>query len=124
MTFFQDLTPYTYCRPKEDPPGTVNIGWLERKRPFATDETSPEFHARLEQLCRKPVKQTRGLYPCPFCRGPNKPFSSAEIRVQRGERVYAAPVLVHHYVVAHGYRPPEEFIEAVLAWEEDGGGGG
>src|SRR5262249_53238813 len=27
------------------------------------------------------------------------------------------PILVHHYVAAHWYRPPEEFIAAVLAWD-------
>ena len=31
--------------------------------------------------------------------------------------VYAAPSLVHHYVVAHDYRPPDGFIAAVLAWD-------
>jgi hypothetical protein len=26
---------------------------------------------------------------------------------------YAAPTLIHHYVVEHGYQPPEEFIAAI-----------
>jgi hypothetical protein len=29
--------------------------------------------------------------------------------------VYVAPVLVAHYVEAHNYRPPDEFIQAVLS---------
>ena len=38
-----------------------------------------------------------------------------EIRVRGDERtVYAAPTLIVHYVEAHRYRPPEEFIAAVL----------
>jgi hypothetical protein len=32
--------------------------------------------------------------------------------------VFAAPSLVYHYVAAHDYRPPDEFIAAVLAWNE------
>jgi hypothetical protein len=40
------------------------------------------------------------------------------MRVAGDGRVYAAPSLVHHYVIAHGYRPPDEFIAAVLAWDE------
>ena len=32
--------------------------------------------------------------------------------------VYATPSLARHYVLAHGYRPPDEFITAVLAWDE------
>ena len=38
------------------------------------------------------------------------------MRVEGGGIVYAAPSLVHHYVVAHEYRPPDGFIVAVLAW--------
>lgn len=42
-------------------------------------------------------------------------LGSAEIRVGLpGGRWYAAPNLVYHYVTAHNYRPPDEFIEAVL----------
>jgi hypothetical protein len=26
MAFFEDLTPYTYFHPEEEPPGTVNVG--------------------------------------------------------------------------------------------------
>jgi len=42
-------------------------------------------------------------------------LGSAEIRVvgQDGT-VYAAPDLIYHYVVVHDYRPPEEFIQAVM----------
>jgi hypothetical protein len=43
--------------------------------------------------------------------------------------VYISPVLILHYILDHGYRPPDEFIEAVgqgeflrpsdLVWVED-----
>jgi hypothetical protein len=45
---------------------------------------------------------------------------SAEIRVVGVGRVYAAPDLIGHYVEAHGYCPPEEFIAAVLGGPEPG----
>jgi len=39
----------------------------------------------------------------------------AEIRVfGRNGKIYAAPNLIYHYVTAHSYRPPDEFIQAVL----------
>ena len=42
-------------------------------------------------------------------------LGSAEIRVLGGGgKVYAAPNLIYHYVAKHKYRPPEEFIEAVM----------
>jgi hypothetical protein len=47
------------------------------------------------------------------------PFGSAEIRVPgKGNIVFAAPEMIAHYVIMHEYRPPEEFIEAVLACAE------
>jgi hypothetical protein len=43
-------------------------------------------------------------------------FGSAEIRVIGSDSViYAAPNLVFHYVRDHGYKPPQSFIDAVLA---------
>jgi hypothetical protein len=116
MAFFEDLTPYTYMHPE---PGTVNIGWLDRRHPFPTGETSAEFRAKLQQLCLRRVMGTRGGHPCPFCKGRDKPGGSAEIRVVGDGRVYAAPELVHHYVAAHRYEPPAEFIAAVLASGEN-----
>src|SRR5262249_44600355 len=118
MTYFEDLTPYTYFHPEEEQPGTVNVGWLDRRHPFPTGETSAEFRDRLQRLCRRRLKRTPGGHPRAFCKGRDKLHSSAEIRVAGNRRVYAAPELVHHYVVAHDYRPPDEFIAAVLAWDE------
>ena len=43
------------------------------------------------------------------------PRGSGEIRVRGTDRTaYTAPILIVHYVEAHGYRPPEEFIAAIL----------
>jgi hypothetical protein len=117
MTLFADLTPYTYFHPEEEQAETVNIGWLDRCHPFPVGETSDEFRAKLQVLTLWPVKQTRGFQPCYFCKGRDRPAGSAEIRVAGGRKVYAAPILVHHYVAAHWYRPPEEFIAAVVAWD-------
>ena len=117
MAYFEDLTPYTYIHSEEELSGTVNIGWLEPGYSFPTGTTSEEFQIKLNQLCHRRVKQTRGFHSCGFC-GSLLPGSSFEMRVTGGGMVYAAPSLVHHYVVAHGYRPPDGFIAAMLAWDE------
>ncbi|HWG42388.1 MAG TPA: hypothetical protein VN688_06335 [Gemmataceae bacterium] len=117
VSFFEDLTPYTYFHPEEERAGTVNIGWLDRRHPFRTGLTSAVFRAKLHQLCQRRVKRTRGCHRCYFCKGRDKPLGSAEMRVLGDGRVYAAPELVYHYVVAHAYKPPEEFIAAILAWD-------
>jgi hypothetical protein len=117
MAFFEDLTPYTYLHPEEEAPGTVNIGWLAPDHPFPTSPTSEEFRSKLGRLCEWRVNQTRGRHGCYFCKAREHPASSSEMRVAGNGKVYAAPSLVHHYVVAHDYRPPDEFIAAVLAWD-------
>jgi hypothetical protein len=115
LAFFEDLTPYTYLRPEEERAGTVNVGWLAKAHQFPTGETSEEFRTRLGALCKcRRVKRTRGLHGCEFCTGPDRPHGSAEIRVVGRKQVYAAPELIGHYVSAHNYKPPVEFIEAVL----------
>jgi hypothetical protein len=116
VSFFEDLSRYTYIHPEEDAPNTVNIGWLDPGRVFPTGTTSEEFRAKLAALCERRVKQTRGRHRCPFCSGNDRPGGSCEMRVAGDSMVYAAPWLVHHYVVAHSYLPPKEFIEAVLAF--------
>ena len=119
MATLQDLTPYTYFHPEEDAPGTVNVGWLAPDHPFPTGATTAEFRDKLRLLCERRVKQTRGVYRCDFCTGRSRPMGSSEVRVAGNGRVYAAPTLVHHYVEAHDYRPPDEFVAAVLGWAPD-----
>jgi hypothetical protein len=116
MPFFDDLTPYAYFHPEPDPPGTVNVGWVDWGHPYPIGETAEAFRAKLRRLCVTNVRMTNGLYLCSMCFGPSRPTSSAEIRVPgKGGRVFAAPSLIAHYVDVHRYRPSEEFIEAVMA---------
>jgi hypothetical protein len=118
VSFFDDLTPYCYFPPERERSNTVNIGWIDRWHPFPVGPTSAEFREKLRKLCLVRVNRTRGIYHCDFCKGRNRPGGSAEMRVVGAGRVYAAPELVYHYVVAHSYKPPEEFIAAVLARDE------
>lgn len=68
-----------------------------------------------------------GFHKCEFCddqsfegmkvsrHGRETRLGSAEITVKgKGGRIYAAPNLIYHYVAAHDYDPPKEFVEALL----------
>jgi hypothetical protein len=135
--YFQDLTPYEYS--KWGSPG-LNVGWLDAAHPFPTGDVPSGFIERLSHLLRSPVAQARGFHVCEFCDVGTVPeprdqaainahyqrlmaagvLSSAEIRVVASDgRVYAAPMLICHYVEAHGYRPPDEFVDAVMKVEYD-----
>jgi hypothetical protein len=125
MTHFPDLTPYEYA---PDPDPAYNAGWLDESVPFPTGPTPTAFHQKLLAYCRPQyaVRHYRGVQTCPFCAGPEAvvqvgsgdeqiTLGNGEIRVIGSDVVYAAPTLIYHYVVDHDYRPPQAFVEAVLA---------
>ena len=125
MTYFQDLSPYRYFH--DDLYGCKNVGWLDPAYPFPTAPPDPAFLAKLWEFCKVSVHQTRGWHLCPFCpaaesiiraerNGEHLRLGTSEIRVfSLDDRTpYAAPTLIYHYVEAHLYAPPEEFVRAVL----------
>ena len=131
VTHFEDGTPYEY-QPQEG--AATNVGWLDAANAYPQGPVPPEFIAVLTELCRSGVLRMRGWHMCNLCvpDGERRSYSDlvptlvqsetgnysvgdAEIRVPGLEGVvYAAPDMVIHYVVVHGYRPPDGFIEAVL----------
>ncbi|TDC24828.1 hypothetical protein E1265_08510 [Streptomyces sp. 8K308] len=132
MTYFSDLSPYTFL-PESIPPdvAAVNVGWLDSRHAFDTGAVPDEFTEKLGRLCRdSPHARTRGHHGCELPHadepapwpvtadidGESVPLGSAEVRVvSRTGTWLVAPNLVHHYVVRHAYRPPAEFVEAVVA---------
>lgn len=120
MAYFEDLTKYQYSgRPQS---GVLNVGWLTEDRPFNVGTTSEAFHTALRDMCdNKSMNLCFGHHVCEFCPGASwsDPYfhsnGNGEIRVRGVDGTwYVAPRLVLHYVVAHDYCPPKDFIEAVL----------
>ncbi len=120
MAYFADLTPYQYTLPPGHDPAR-NVGWLRRATPYPQGSVPPEFVDRLAAYCRDGLFHVWSrVQVCELCSPPHWPEPPAlcigEIRVRAaGGRVYAAPGLLLHYVVQHHYRPPREFIQAVLS---------
>jgi hypothetical protein len=100
------------------------IGWLEASSRFDRGACPDSVFARLKTL----VGQSRSAHPhyyfrggmtCSFCtaagiESPGPVWSQENIFVPGSGVVYVAPGGIVHYVEAHGYLPPAEFIEAVL----------
>ena len=100
------------------------VGWLEYPHQFNTGATPNELVPRLEML----IKQTRtayshysfrGMMDCSICKStglhsPGPIWSQENILVPGNGAVFAAPGGIVHYVEVHSYRPPKEFIDAVL----------
>jgi len=125
MAYFKDLSDYSYFRSGFCCAGMKNIGWLERGHDF--EEATPDegILDLLWEHCKISVAQTRGIHECDLCAPPKTVYASrkelvrfllgtSEIRVfsKKGEK-YAAPTLIYHYVHAHHYKPPDEFLRAL-----------
>lgn len=126
-------SPFTLMNPvRRLPPGLrlVAVGWLDGPMEFPTGATHPDVLSKLLRLGDEFLisEGTRGFHTCYYCqpdvvaatRGyggtyrPQSPLSHRHHLVRLGDVVYMCPALLPHYVVAHEYRPPDLFQEAVL----------
>ncbi|MEV0474052.1 hypothetical protein [Streptomyces prunicolor] len=133
MAHYKDLSPYDYSDDVDETgegadsgASLLNAGWLAEGHEFPRGDVPEGFVEALLELAKDTVNVYRGMHFCDFCPSfqearKNVTFrdvfiGSGEVHVRGGEgRVYAAPALVVHYVADHGYQPPQEFVDAVLA---------
>ena len=111
-------------------PLPLAVGWLSRSHPFTKGTVSPEFRRRLDIVLeeRYELGSSRGWHECEFCdastAGPvdasNKPSLSlgpcgyGTLSIPGRSAIYFAPDLIAHYIDEHEYRPPQDFVTAVL----------
>ena len=123
MTYFEDLSQYSFDRTAASIRASRNVGWLDASHDFPTEEPHSDLLDAVWEYCSILVVPTRGLHSCEFCTSPlntfvrhdiRRLFGSGEIRVfsSTGD-VFAAPNLIYHYILQHHYRPPGEFLRAV-----------
>ena len=143
VSYYEDLSAYEYqeidvirldwgrlrFRPGYD---RINVGWLDTPHAFTQGATpSTVLDALWEIVAGSDINVMRGFHRCSFCprgstdsmiwTGPGSGpvvLGHKEIRVPSlGNVMFAAPALIVHYVDTHSYRPPDEFIEAVLRYD-------
>jgi hypothetical protein len=111
----------------------VAIGWLDADHPFSTGAISEEgFRGICAHLTSpwEPPFATAGYHHCNFCQFGTSASefrgyrfssrSSSELFIPTGSRIFVSPVSIAHYIAAHRYLPPAEFIAAVLACPPQG----
>jgi len=128
--YFPDLATYTYWPDNGVRPEMLAVGWLEPPHPIPSGTVPDVFIAQLGKLCIEPVAATRGYHDCPFppCVDSNESATDADIDGRPvflghaeiwvrspSDTWYAAPTMIYHYITEHRYRPPDEFIDAVLS---------
>jgi hypothetical protein len=125
--YFADLTPYEYDG-NEPNNNIVNVGWLSRDFTFIKGFSDNAFIEHIKNLVEHPTNLYRGMHLCEFCPEPQTIYNNGmksmllvpetagngEIRIKDSNGItYVAPVLIYHYIVAHGYLPPKQFVLAV-----------
>ncbi len=100
-----------------------NIGWID----FGGYEKGEIPGSLLEKLRSLAfglflpgcvVEPARSHPICPVC-GPlvehldGRALREAELWIPDGHRVFASPVQIVHFIQVHGYRPPDQYLDAV-----------
>jgi hypothetical protein len=133
-TFTDMTTGYQFVSFKA-PYERINIGWLDATQPWTNGPVPAAFAEKLKAiLAVQAVNECLGYHECDLC--PDEPpadqqtwlrpghlracIGNGEIRVPaQSGTAFAAPRLIGHYVLDHGYQPPRDFIDAVLAFDLD-----
>ncbi|MGW7445046.1 DUF7919 family protein [Kitasatospora sp. NPDC054795] len=133
-TFTDMTTGYRFVSFKV-PYTRINVGWLDAEELWSAGPVPAAFAEKLQAvLAVQAVNECLGYHDCDLC--PDIPpadeqtwrrpghvracIGNGEIRVPaHQEAAFAAPRLVGHYVLDHGYQPPQNFIDAVLAFDLD-----
>jgi|SRR3954469_23783512 hypothetical protein len=134
MTYFSDHSPYAYGHGSH--PGVVHVGWLDNIHPYPKGTVDARLIEKIRLLASKPVELYRGEHVCELCTEPldlvkttvsnrmvidpncswaqwiDQRSSNGEIRVSLEGVTFAAPVLIVHYIEAHNYLPPAQFLQA------------
>jgi hypothetical protein len=137
MAEFEDLTPYSYGETPQSG-RALNVGWIGRSAAFTRGDVASGVLRRLIELAASPAAVERGLHYCELCDvdspvridtslSPKGRVSlgTGEIRVlsDDGAATYCAPTLIVHYILDHGYCPPDDFVQAVQGRRSDGASG-
>jgi hypothetical protein len=124
MSYYDELSDYTYHYSAFYRPGTKNVGWLDPNHEFKTAEPTDAVLDKLWSFCKISIAQTRGVHECEFCadsgayraerNGEILLLGTSEIRVFSEEgTIYGAPTLIYHYMAHHKYAPPDAFLRAL-----------
>ena len=91
------------------------VGWLSNDHPFTKGDVPSDSREKLIRHISEAWQPViaAGLHFCELC--DEKPFAcGTNLWIPTEELLYIAPGMISHYIEVHGYKPPEEFIQAVI----------
>ena len=113
MTFYADLSTETMiaCGSR-----VCAIGRLDSQHPYPTGPVPSHFRDVLDVMVKEPygLVLILGVHECELCEG--EPYmESRNLLVPAADVLFIAPAMITHYIDVHEYKPPVEFIDAVIA---------
>lgn len=131
MTCFSDLTAYSHQIEPFTLAGVKNVGWIDVESLFPLGDVPEKSLLKLTRLAsgngvfRPLVEPVRELHACQICGAlqlrdsVGNALPNAELWIPANGVIYAAPVMILHFIAVHNYLPPEEFIAAIDAVDEN-----
>lgn len=128
---YVDLTPYSRQIAPYTLSGVVNVGWIDIRSEFESGAVPAAFFERLKLIAggvgdfKALVEPIRELPVCEICgevelrNAKGMLIPNAEIWVPAEAKLYASPITILHFIEIHGYRPPVEYINAVIGVDLD-----
>ncbi|KAF0863508.1 hypothetical protein [Pseudomonas sp. LD120] len=133
--YFKDLSDYSYYL-SGGLPSVKNVGWIDSRHYFERGDVPKAVVDKLHQLIAGSavfdahVNKIRGIHPCNLCGERNIEVSVGSKKIYIGsseiwvpyacaDGYFASPTMIVHYIEVHGYKPPDEFIEALMAVDLD-----
>ncbi len=118
MTWYADLAPCDYFATRTWPDGCSSVlravGWLSAEHQYQRGLVSAVELERLVSLLANAWSfvDFRGSHTCELCLAYS---SNGNLFVPGEAAVYVSPEAILHYVQSHGYLPPREFLDSMLA---------
>src|SRR5690348_14375463 len=121
MTYFPDLDRKTLAVSGD---AVRAVGWLTSDIPYSRGPVPAALLPPLKKLRSGWVAcldilpwwpMCMGVHQCELCRDY---LDTGDIAVPFGDLLFVSPTMIVHYVEAHEYLPPADFIRAVLACPE------
>ncbi|MAP09550.1 MAG: hypothetical protein CMM00_12360 [Rhodopirellula sp.] len=113
MTHFDDFAQCDYF--SENSAQTLRaIGWLSNAKAFPTGPIDSKTFSKLKELLNAPWQPVvfAGVHNCDLCQF-DPPCGHVNLFVPNGSIIFVCPELIVHYIAAHHYRPPHDFLSAV-----------
>ncbi|MBN8737930.1 MAG: hypothetical protein J0H86_00300 [Xanthomonadaceae bacterium] len=99
------------------------IGWIRLDKSYKHGLSPKEFVDKLSFIKSSKLPsdfhfhRTTGGIPCTLCSPGDRSSFDSELlipRVKLPGNFFGSPSMIDHFIVDHGYRPPDEFIESVM----------